>query len=190
MKSKMISDTAKHGEAYTVQMAIGGDRQAFTRLFDQFYEPVNRYLFFHLSQAADADDLTGTVFLQAWRNINKFDPAKGTFKTWLYRIAHNLLIDHYRCQKEQVSLDEIMHLPSTFQAPEQAMIEQQQMIHLKHVLQQLDERSRNVLICRYISELSHRETAKILNLSEGNVRVIQMRALEKIKDFFAEEHDA
>lgn len=189
MNSMMISDAAMDNEARIVQRAISGDRQAFTQLFDQFYEPINRYFFFHLTQASDADDLSGTVFLQAWRNIKKFDPSKGTFKAWLYRIAHNLLVDHYRSQKEKVSLDDINDLPSTTDSSEQTLIEQQQVMQLKQALLRLDERSRDVLICRYVSEMSHRETARMLKLSEGNVRVIQMRALEKMKGFFAEDQD-
>jgi len=185
----MLSDAAMNNEARTVQNAISGDRQAFTQLFDQFYEPINRYFFFHLMQSSDSDDLSEMVFLQAWRNIKKFDPSKGTFKAWLYRIAHNLLVDHYRRQKEKVPLDEITDLPSTMNSSEQTLIEHQQVLQLKWALLQLDERSRDVLICRYVNEMSHRETARMLKLTEGNVRVIQMRALKKMKNFFAEDID-
>ena len=79
-----------------VKLAMLGNRNAFADLFDQYYAALYRYFYFHLGNQQDAEDLAGLVFLKAWQNMNTFDPAKGTFKSWLYRIAHNVLIDSYR----------------------------------------------------------------------------------------------
>ena len=174
-------------EIQIVQKAVLGDQQAFAQLFEQYYVPINRYLYFHMNSQQDADDLTDIVFLKTWQNLSNFKLNKGTFKAWLYRIAHNQLIDFYRQSTSADPIDEMMEIEADAMKPENIILEKQEAFRLREALAKLDERSRSVIIHRFIAGLDHHETAKLLGLSEGNVRVIQLRSLKKIKSFFVED---
>lgn len=189
MNSKMNQSALQDEEIQIVQKAVCGDQQAFTQLFDRYYAPINRYFYFHLSNQQDVDDLTNMVFLKTWQNLQKFKQNKGTFKAWLYRIAHNLLIDFYRRPTYADSVEEIIEIEADIMKPENLIVSRQEIYQLRLALAELDERSRSVIIHRFIAGLDHHETARLLGLSEGNVRVIQLRSLKKIKDFFAEDCD-
>jgi len=176
-------------EIQIVQKAACGDQQAFTLLFDRYYVPINRYFHFHLNNQQDVEDLTNMVFLKTWQNLQYFKQKKGTFKAWLYRIAHNILIDFYRRPTHADSIEEIPEIEADTMKPENLVISEQEIRQLKTALAALDKCSRSVIIHRFIAGLNHCETARLLGLSEGNVRVIQLRSLKKIKDFFAEDCD-
>lgn len=176
-------------EILTVQKAAHGDHDAFTQLFDQYYVPINRYIYFHIGNQQDTDDLTEMAFLSAWQNLPKFKQGKGTFKAWLYRIAHNQMVDYHRKKVPEDSIEEFSDIAANTERPENQAIAKQEIFHLWQALTQLDERSRSVIIHRFIAGLDHRETAELLGLSEGNVRVIQLRSLKKIKKFFEEVED-
>ena len=176
-------------ETLTVRKAAQGDHNAFTWLFDQYYVPINRYIYFHVGNQQDTDDLTEIVFLNAWQNLPKFKQGKGTFKAWLYRIAHNQMVDYHRKKIPEDSIEEFSNITADMEKSENQIIAKQEIRRLQEALAQLDERSRSVIIHRFIAGLDHRETAKLMGLSEGNVRIIQLRSLKKMKNFFEEVED-
>lgn len=187
MNPRMDNSSTQPQDDQNVKLAILGNRNAFANLYDQYYTALYRYFYFHLGNQQDAEDLAGVVFLKAWRSLNKFNPDKGTFKAWIYRVAHNVLIDSYRKQRnDEVPLDEFTNPGNTDKRLEDTLISKQQTERLYKILQSLDERSRAVIVYRFISGFNHRETAQLVGISEGNVRVIQLRALIKIRRFFAE----
>ena len=186
----MDNSSTQPQDDQNVKLAMLGNRNAFADLFDQYYASLYRYFYFHLGNQQDAEDLAGLVFLKAWQNMNTFDPAKGTFKSWLYRVAHNVLIDSYRKQRDELPLDAFQDVVQTEKKLEDALISKQQTELLYKALLTLDERSRAVIIYRFISGFNHHETARLVGISEGNVRVIQLRALQKVKQFFAEVENA
>ncbi len=187
MNPRMDNSSTQPQDDQNVKLAILGNRNAFANLYDQYYTALYRYFYFHLGNQQDAEDLAGVVFLKAWRSLNKFNPDIGTFKAWIYRVAHNVLIDSYRKQRnDEVPLDEFTNPGNTDKRLEDTLISKQQTERLYKILQSLDERSRAVIVYRFISGFNHRETAQLVGISEGNVRVIQLRALIKIRRFFAE----
>jgi len=186
----MDNPSTQHQEDQNVKLAMHGNRNAFASLFDQYYAALYRYFYFHLGNRQEAEDLAGVVFLKAWQNLNKFNPAKGTFKAWIYRVAHNVLIDSYRKQRDEVPIDEFQDVIHSGKKLEDTLIIKQQTELLYKALKTLDERSRAVIIYRFISGFDHHETARLVGISEGNVRVIQLRALQKVKKFFAEVENA
>ena len=176
-------------EERIILKAVEGDQQAFSAIFDLYYKPINRYFFFHGTDEKEAEDLTDAVFFKAWKSMQCFNVHKGTFKAWIYRIAHNTLIDHYRQQKDTVSIDAVYGIADTTSHAEERVIKDEEVQLLRHALDRLDERSRLVIVYRFIVGLDHRQTARLIGVSEGNVRIIQMRALKKMKGFFSEEND-
>jgi RNA polymerase sigma-70 factor (ECF subfamily) len=185
----MVSNDAAVEEDQIVLKAVEGDQQAFSAIFDLYYKPINRYFFFHGTDEKEAEDLTDAVFFKAWKNMQRFNVNKGTFKAWIYRIAHNTLIDHYRQRKDMVSIDAVHGIADTTSHAEERVIKDEEVQLLRHALDRLDERSRMIIVYRFIVGLDHRQTARLVGVSEGNVRIIQMRALKKLKSFFSEEYD-
>ena len=89
-----------------VARASQGDRDAFGDLYERYLDAIFRYIYYRVNHQQDAEDLTELVFLKAWQNIASCYEKKATFKSWVYRIAHNSIIDHYRTRKETEPMTE------------------------------------------------------------------------------------
>ena len=157
------------------------DEQWIEHLAVEYSPALLKYLMQHTSSREDAEDLLQEVLLSCHKHASEFDPERCNEQAWLYIIAKRKLVSYYRARKDQVSLDAMepnlvpgqddmekaIHVMSCRQAVAKA-------------LSQLDEKSRNVIIFRFLKELSPEETARRMSLSAGNVRVIQSRALDKL----------
>lgn len=186
----MKTSEGTNSDLSLIKSAAGGDQKAFGDLYERYLEPIYRYVYYRVATAEEAEDLTETIFLRAWENLRQ-DPSVDirNFRAWLYRIAHNLTVDHHR-KRRPASLDQAQFMqPLQSNAPDiEEEVEQQQMEDaLSAALRQLEETYRSVIVLRFFNKLSHKETAKILDLSPGNVRVIQYRALKQLGAILNEE---
>ncbi|HUV15588.1 MAG TPA: sigma-70 family RNA polymerase sigma factor [Pelolinea sp.] len=178
-------------DARIIQQAIEGDKQAFGQLYETYAGQIFKYLFFRMSTHEAAEDMMEIVFLKAWEALPAFGKRTNqtNFRAWLYRIAHNALIDFRRTKKDEVSLEVIENIKSKSEKPEKVAERKEESAILLKAIQMLDEVSQHVLVSRFIGEMNHRETAQMLGLSEGHVRVIQYRALKKLREFLGEENE-
>ncbi len=167
-------------ERQLVQKARGGDSEAFARLYDGYVERVYRYVFFRVADEQTAEDLTSQVFLKAWENLDRYRLGSSPFLAWLYTIARNQVIDHYRTRKEFVSLDDAVSLPAKDQDVDDQIQSRFEVQAMRDALQFLTEEQQQVLILKFISGLDTREIAKNMNKSEGAIRALQMRALQAL----------
>jgi RNA polymerase sigma-70 factor (ECF subfamily) len=103
MPSRLQPDPA---EADLITKAIAGDREAFGTLYERYLTIIYRYVFYRLGDEHDAEDLTEMVFVRAWEALGRYRTTEAPFSAWLYRIAHNLLIDQHRTHKMLDRLDE------------------------------------------------------------------------------------
>lgn len=170
-------------KANLIDRAIQGDTVAFGVLYERHLDAIFRYVYFRVGNSADAEDLTEDVFVSAWENLSTFKPeGPKSFISWLYRIAHNRVIDHYRKRQpqswssEQLALEE-SRLPGV----EEAAHLNHDTTRLAKAISQLEETEQEVIILRFIEGLSHTEVSKIIEKSEGASRVIQHRALTNLK---------
>ena len=141
---------------------------------------IYRYIYYRVSDSGFAEDFTETVFLKVWENLSTFQADRISFKGWLFRVAHNLLVDYYRTRKPQQSLDEDFDLPDPGQSPEDYMIASEQERLVQMALKGLKKEYQNILTLRFINGLSHAEAAATLDRSIGAVRVLQHRALQAL----------
>ena len=179
----MTDSQAGFNEAHILKLAKQGDAEAFGQLYDVYAEYIFRFLYPQLPTRMDAEDLTSEVFLRAWRSLPKYQAQGYPFSAFLYRIARNLVIDHYRHAKRtghrETDLgDQIPNENSSLREVFSAQEEHQQ---LYAVVSKLKESYRTVLILRFLNGLSVKETAKIMKRSQGAVRVLQHRALLKMR---------
>ncbi len=164
-----------------IKRVKSGDVEAFGVLYEQYAEVIFRYVYSHLDGRLDAEDLTEEIFLRAWRALPKYDERGLPFTAFLFRIARNSLIDHYRQHKVVQSIEDV-ELQSREAGPEEAVEVRIENGNLREKLAKLREDYRNVLIFRFLSGLSPEETAQVMQRSVGAVRVLQHRALSALKD--------
>ncbi len=174
-----------------IQTAIAGDKQAFGQLYDIFAGQIFRYLFFHVGEHSAAKDMTEDVFLKAWEHLPGFGKSgRGlNFRAWLYRIAHNAVIDHYRGNKNEIPIDAIPG-QSDGSPPVVQLIEQAEKAQaLMKALDGLEKITRQVVVLRFYSGLNPAEIADVMGLSEGNVRIIQYRGLKKLREIMGADDE-
>ena len=135
--------------------------------------------------------MTETVFIKAWNNLPKFGKKeKGfNFRAWLFRIAHNLLVDFYRKQKKEDHLEEFYQKPDKSASLLSMLEKMEEKQQLQKAMKSLDERSQRVLISRFVIGMSHKDTSQSLGLTENNVRLIQFRALKKLRKILESDYE-
>lgn len=155
------------------------DSKAFGKIYDHFYQRIRRYIFFKVPQAEDADELASEVFLRAWEysTSTKVDNINAV----LYRIASNLIADFYRSRKITGPIEEAENIASAQSVEETVMINEE-FRHILQKLKKLKEEYRDVLVMKYLDELSTQEIADALEKSTNNVRVLLHRAKKALQE--------
>lgn len=168
-------------ENWLVSRAIKGDAEAFGSLYTHYLEAIYRYIYFRIGDETEAEDLTEEVFVRAWEALPSYQTSEYPFKSWLYRIAHNLVVDHRRKRKpDSLPEAELLAMPSGTTPPEDVIMSRQEAAAVAEAIQYLAEDEQQVVILRFIEGLSHKEISQIIGKSEGASRVVQHRALLKL----------
>ena len=170
-----------------IAQAYHGDRDAFGRLYERYLKQIYRYVYFRVGNVHEAEDLTDTVFIKAWEALPTIVPHNFKVQAWLYRIAHNLVIDRFRTLHPDGSLDTLNEAHADGSSPEERYETNENTQDLARHITMLDPLLQEVLICRFVLGYSHSETADIMNRSVVYIRVLQHRALRKLKDLLDEE---
>ncbi len=169
-------------EAELLKQAQGGDTEAFGCLYEHHAPTVYRFLYAHLNNYLDAEDLTEEVFLRAWKSLKQYQEQGIPFVAYLFRISRNALIDHYRSNRRgQPAPLEDENLRDPSHDPAETVLSHLERSEIRSKLDQLKEEYRSVLLLRFLSGLSPEETAQALGKPVGTVRVIQHRALAALK---------
>jgi RNA polymerase sigma-70 factor (ECF subfamily) len=169
-------------EEALIRSAIDGDSKAFETLYLRYLESIYRYIFFRVGDEAQAEDMTEEVFVRAWEALPKFKPSKSPFASWLYRIAHNLLVDHYRRRNPiSIPVEDLAYHSDSSKLPEVMVGEKQEYEILAKAIMRLDPVEQDVIILRFMQGLSHREVAALIGKSPTASRVIQHRALNTLR---------
>jgi RNA polymerase sigma-70 factor, ECF subfamily len=161
-----------------------GDKVAFGELYELFFEPIYRYIYFRVP-ALEVDDLVEMVFIKAWMNLEKYEKRDAQFSSWLFRIAHNAVIDYRRQHRSIAQIDENLEDQTEDSAPkrltEKTMLSQT----VREAIDQLKDPYKQVVTLKFLIGLSNAEIAEVMREREGNVRVLQFRALKELKEILA-----
>jgi RNA polymerase sigma-70 factor (ECF subfamily) len=160
-----------------VKKAIAGDKNAFAELYNLFLDRIYRFIYYLVEDEFLAEDITQITFVKAWNKIGMFSITKGTFQSYLYTIARNLVIDHQR-KKKEISLE--LTIGENFKSDtnlEQNVLRNESMTKVRQSLSVLDEDDRQIIILRYFEDMSFKEIAAITSKKSGAIRVKVHRLL-------------
>jgi len=158
----------------------------FEKAYLTYSDKIYRFLYWQTRDRALAEDLTGEAFSRAWRKRQSF--REGSAQAWLFQIARNLLID-YRRKRRELPLEEAGEVLGSLEQEglHESVQRADEIWQMHKAIDTLPDNLRGVTVLRFIEELSVREVAEILDLSEGNVRVLQFRALRRLKGIMENE---
>ena len=175
----MIMDELK--EVEIIKKCQNGAVENFEFLYSEYFEKIYNFIYYRVSHRETAEDLASLTFIKALESINCFKTEHGFFSSWLYRIARNNVIDHYRTKKEIDDIDVHTELKSDDHTEENIDIKYK-MEKVDKYIKELTTEQREILVMRVWDQLSYREIAKIVGKSEENCKVIFSRCLKVIKE--------
>ncbi len=167
-------------EAELAQRASEHDQAAFAELYNAYVDKIYKYIYYKVGDPTDAEDLCEQVFLKAWEAIGRYTWCGYPFSSWLYRLAHNLVVDHYRTRRESVPLHEVLATSSEPEDPQDALLQTLDAAELKDAICQLTDDQRQVIYLKFIEGYENAEIAMMLNKKEGAIRALQYRALRSL----------
>jgi RNA polymerase sigma-70 factor (ECF subfamily) len=188
----------KYKEKQALSRLKRKDKEVFISAYDKYGEEINRFIFYKVGKREEANDLTSQVFLKTWEHIqNKSLIKTKTIRALFYRIARNIVIDYYRQKSsetsEELSLDsDDNHIDIEDEASGEdssiTNIDRKSEIELiESKLYLLKEDYREIIVMRFVNDLSPDEIAEISGRSKGNVRVLIHRSLKALKDLVSDE---
>lgn len=162
-------------EDQLVRRAVARDPEAFGGLYELYINRIGRYVYYKVGHAEEAEDLTEQVFLKAWESIHNFRGEPPAFPIWLFRLAHNLVIDYHRTRKQTAELHEFIEDKNPL--PEEIVDARIDSEILRKAISRLTPEQQQVVVLRFIEGLPHAQVAAIMNKNEVAVRGIQYRAI-------------
>ncbi len=168
-------------ERQLVLQAQAGNSEAFGQLYDAYMERIYRFVYFRVEDQQTAEDITSQVFLKAWSNLDRFSFNRTPYLAWLYTIAHNAVIDHYRTRKVTAALDDVQLSQQDHAEVVETEIDlTAEMKTIKEAMQMLTDDQQKVLTLKFIEGMSNSEIARHLGKREGAIRALQMRGLQAL----------
>jgi RNA polymerase sigma-70 factor (ECF subfamily) len=164
-----------------VAEAQAGDTWAFGMIFDQFHDPIYRYIASRVHRPSDAEDLTQHVFVKALEALPRYESRGIPFGGWLFRLARNAVIDHVRTRHEHAELDAITGRSNGDAGPDEIAVVRQELDAVGAALAGLTDDQREAISLRFFAGLSAREAAEAMGRQEGTIRGLQFRAIAALR---------
>lgn len=154
--------------------------EQFGERYDEFFEKVYGFIFYRIQHKETAEDLTSQVFMKAVTHFHKFSADKASFSTWLLRIARNTLIDFFRTKKNYADLEKAFEVKSDEDLEEKVAVKMD-FEKVREVLSLLKPDARDIVMMRLWDGLSYKEIAEITGKSEGALKMVFSRSVEKLQ---------
>ncbi len=150
-------------------------------LYEEYYDKIAHYAYVRIGDKAEAEDIAGEVFLRALESLKSYKERGIPMQAWLFRIAHNLVVDYYRktAKRKTVPIDTVQ-----VEADDDPVAMAERNIEFERVnmaMGQLTQEQRDVLGLRFLGGLTSKEAGQILNKRDGTVREMQRAAIEKLR---------
>jgi RNA polymerase sigma-70 factor, ECF subfamily len=164
-----------------VERAQTGDRLAVEELYLLHFDRIYSYLHMSVGTRHDAEDLTTQTFLKMLEAIGRFQWRSVPFSAWLFRIAHNLAMDHFRANRRWQPEEEVPETQGEESSAEEQALTSLGQTSMLTLIERLSPEQRQVLTLKFVFRFSNAETAAILGKTEGAVKSLQHRALAALQ---------
>ncbi len=160
----------------------------FEQVYRDYYLLVYKYIFKKTNNASVAEDLASDIFFRAFQGYGTYDSKKASVKTWLFKITENRLKNYYRDRKNTVDIkDDVAADIGSDNIMLEAALLQECRNTLAEALNTLSEKYRKIIVLKFFYNRTTEEIASELNTTTGNVRIISMRALQKLSKYFIDK---
>jgi RNA polymerase sigma-70 factor (ECF subfamily) len=167
-------------ESQLIAKAKAGDKEAITALYKAYNEAIFHYVSYRVDSQMVSEDITAEVFLRMLRGLQQYEDRGLSFGAWLFKIATNLVREHYRQNRAGYVSALTENERSSDIDPFDQVAQQEEQEQLIRALHALPSDYQDILILRFMKNLSHAEVAAILEKSETAVRSLQHRALKAL----------
>jgi RNA polymerase sigma-70 factor (ECF subfamily) len=168
-------------EQSLVRRAQQHDQIALTQLYEENFDKIYRYVVLKIGDRAEAEDMTQQVFLNALKSISSYKYRGMPFSSWLFRIAHNQVVDYYRKRKRSATVPLDENIIAGFDNPGRATERKMEIEQMTVATRQLTKAQQEVISLRFAGELSVAEVAKVMGRSEGAVKALQHSAIVSLR---------
>ena len=165
-----------------VDRAQQGDRAALEELYLLYFDRIYSYLHMSVGNRHDAEDLTTQTFMKMLESIKRFRWQSAPFSAWLFRIAHNLAMDHFRASRRWQPEEEVPEpVGDTEPSAEAAAFQSIGRQSMLDLIENLSQEQKQVLTLKFVFNLPNAEVATILGKTEGAIKSLQHRALVSLQ---------
>jgi len=167
------------------------DPEAFGRLYELYVEKIYNYIYYRLGNHHDAEDLTAKVFYRALNHIAHYNHKGVPFAAWLYRIAHNLVVNWHRdhSRRQMVGLENLDLSGDKQESPHHAAEQTNERELLLAAIQHLPRERQELLMLKFVERMSNAEIGRVMGRSEGAVKSLYHRTLVSLKELLAEHEN-
>ena len=171
-------------EEDVLNRAAQGESEAFGLLYERYIDRIFNYVYYRTGNLHDAEDLTARVFQRAMNHIKNYTDRGVPFSAWLYRIAHNLVANWHRdrSRRQEIPINDVPILPSKGDHPERNLVRSQEEDALLRLIRRLPPERQNLLILKFVENMSNAEIGAIMGRSEGAVKSLYHRTLLALRD--------
>ena len=172
-----------------IRLAANLDREALGELYRLYAPRIHRFVAYQVNDRVLAEDLANEVWIRVMRAISRYQHhSVPQFNAWLFRIAKNVVVDHWRAKRDTVPLDEALATErgETLDAHFESLARREE---LQVAMQKLTEDQREVLVLRFGMGMSHREIAEQTGRNEEAIRALQFRAIRSLRAIMDEDTD-
>src|SRR3989344_1951311 len=163
-----------------IKKILKGNPAEFSRLYDAYIDKIYRFVFFKTRHKETAEDLTSDIFIKALSKIQTFNPDKASFSVWLYRIARNTVIDHYRTRKVTLNIEDAWDIVSPDNVADQAHANLS-LRQVEQYIQKLKPEQRDLVVLRVWGDLSYKEISEIMNKGENSLKIAFSRIMRTMR---------
>ncbi len=184
-----VASITEYNEAELLAGAMNFDEKALGEIYDRYEVKIYTYIYRRTGQQALAEDLTAQVFLKMLEAIRKRKAWHSSFSGWLYRIAHNIVVDYYRRRdrQQQVSIDDFPILTSSNDNPVRFAELRLDAERLRSAIRRLTADQAEVVSLRFLEGYSIAEVARMMGKTDGAIKALQYRAVAMLRQFLEDE---
>ncbi len=162
-------------------MGKSHNNSEFTGLYDQYVEKIYRFIYYKTHHKETAEDITSAVFLKALEAFSSFDKGRGGFSGWIYQIARNAVIDHYRSKKNLINVEDVWDLKDKEDIERDADASLR-LEGVKEYLGRLKAEQREIVLLRVWEGMSYKEIAQVIGKSEESCKMMFSRTIRRLRE--------